>query len=154
LPAFTQVIRESGPLIAIWILATPAILWSADRFPLAGPRWPRRLALHAALATAFIVVTNVAIRVPSALLADGGSWHRLYVSTARGLVAWFHFAFLTYFLIVALGQLRAWSRDRVAHETRAAVLRAELTDSRLRALQMQLHPHFLYNALNAATSLV
>lgn len=154
LPGFADVVRHSGPLIAIWILATPAILWSADRFPLAGPRWPRRLALHSALATAFIIVTNVAIRVPSALVADGGSWHRLLVSTVRGLVAWFHFAFLTYFLIVALGQLRAWARERAANEAKAAGLRAELTESRLRALQMQLHPHFLYNALNAATSLV
>jgi two-component sensor histidine kinase len=43
------------------------------------------------------------------------------------------------------------SRER---EGRAAVLEAQLTEARLNALQAQLHPHFLFNALNAISTLL
>jgi two-component sensor histidine kinase len=43
------------------------------------------------------------------------------------------------------------SRER---EGRAAVLEAQLTKARLNALQAQLHPHFLFNALNAISTLL
>jgi two-component sensor histidine kinase len=43
------------------------------------------------------------------------------------------------------------SRER---EGRAAVLEAQLTKARLSTLQAQLHPHFLFNALNAISTLL
>jgi hypothetical protein len=43
------------------------------------------------------------------------------------------------------------SRER---EGRAAALEAQLTKARLNALQAQLHPHFLFNALNAISTLL
>jgi hypothetical protein len=42
-------------------------------------------------------------------------------------------------------------RDR---ERKASELARSLAEARLSALQMQLHPHFLFNALNAATALI
>jgi two-component system, LytTR family, sensor kinase len=39
-------------------------------------------------------------------------------------------------------------------EGRAAALEAQLTAARLNALQAQLHPHFLFNALNAISTLL
>ena len=43
------------------------------------------------------------------------------------------------------------SRER---ERRAVALEAQLTAARLNALQAQLHPHFLFNALNAISTLL
>jgi two-component sensor histidine kinase len=43
------------------------------------------------------------------------------------------------------------SRER---ERKASVLESQLTAARLRALQAQLHPHFLFNALNAISTLL
>jgi sensor histidine kinase YesM len=43
------------------------------------------------------------------------------------------------------------SRER---EGREAALQAQLTKARLNALQAQLHPHFLFNALNAISTLL
>ena len=150
-PWFGQLFRSDAGMVALWVAATPLVLWSAARFPLLdAERWPRHLALHAALATAFIVLSNGA---GCALRTDAGlaAWGRC---TERVLLYWFHYAFLTYFLIVALGQLAAWAAERRSHRAHAAELRAQLSDAQLRALQMQLQPHFLYNALNSATGLV
>ncbi|HWZ58985.1 MAG TPA: histidine kinase [Gemmatimonadaceae bacterium] len=70
---------------------------------------------------------------------------------ARG---WLLFDLITYAaLIAATFAVQHWRRSR-AHELRAAQLTAELTRSRLRALQMQLHPHFLFNTLNTVAMLI
>jgi LytS/YehU family sensor histidine kinase len=45
-------------------------------------------------------------------------------------------------------------RELKYHQLRAANLQAAWTHSRLQALRMQLNPHFLFNTLNAAVSLV
>jgi sensor histidine kinase YesM len=48
-------------------------------------------------------------------------------------------------------QLHRESKER---ERRAEALEAQLTAARLSALQAQLHPHFLFNALNAISTLL
>ncbi|HKG91340.1 MAG TPA: histidine kinase [Gemmatimonadaceae bacterium] len=152
-PWFAPLFRSELGMVALWVAATPLILWSAARFPLAGERWLRHLALHAVLATIFIVASNAAgcaVRISMAA-SPAMSWPQC---TERVLLFWFHYAFLTYFLIVALGQLGAWAAERRSHREHAAVMRAQLSAAQLHALQMQLQPHFLYNALNSATGLV
>ena len=53
-------------------------------------------------------------------------------------------------LIYLFDHFRA-AQDR---ETRMAHLQTELTKARLRALESQLHPHFLFNALNTVSSVM
>ena len=45
-------------------------------------------------------------------------------------------------------------RRSLERERRAATLEAQLSQARLNALQAQLHPHFLFNALNAISTLL
>ena len=154
-PGFSDAFRSNLGLVVTWLVATPVILWSAVRYPVLGDHWARHLAAHVTAATAFIVASNgVACAIGVASLGHAlppGAWSSC---TARALVAWFHYAMLVYFLIVALGQLGAWAAERRAHRTHAAELRAQVSDAQLRALQSQLYPHFLYNALNTVTGLV
>jgi two-component system, LytTR family, sensor kinase len=56
-------------------------------------------------------------------------------------------------LVVALEGWRAW-KNYEAERTRATELERQLAVSRLDALRMQLHPHFLFNALNALAGLI
>jgi hypothetical protein len=51
-------------LIAMWAFATPAILRAARRFPLCAGTVLRHGALHALFAIAFVLATNIVIRVP------------------------------------------------------------------------------------------
>jgi two-component system, LytTR family, sensor kinase len=70
---------------------------------------------------------------------------------ARG---YFLFNMLIYAALVG-GTLAMEHRRRAQrHELAAAHLTAQLSQAQLRALRMQLHPHFLFNALNTVSMLV
>lgn len=56
-------------------------------------------------------------------------------------------------IIIAIHAFRFYQSYREG-ERKASILRAQLADSQLRALQMQLHPHFLFNALHSIGSLI
>src|SRR5688500_11629197 len=45
-------------LLLLWGIATPAIIWSAERLPIERARWLPRVLVHGAIATAFIVALN------------------------------------------------------------------------------------------------
>ena len=59
-----------------------------------------------------------------------------------------------YWAIVSIAHAFRFSRRSQERERRALELEARLSDARLEALRMQLHPHFLFNTLNAISTLV
>jgi two-component sensor histidine kinase len=61
---------------------------------------------------------------------------------------------LAYASLVGLAHTVHFHRRSKERERRTAVLEAQLTQARLNALQAQLHPHFLFNALNAISTLL
>jgi two-component system, LytTR family, sensor kinase len=79
------------------------------------------------------------IVVPSLDLEPHGFW--LYTR------AWLRIDLITYVAVV--GALLA-----AEHWRRRQQLDAELSQARLRALQMQVHPHFLFNTLNTISMLI
>jgi len=95
-PLGRELFRADRWLLLLWALAVPAILWSARRRPLAAPFSAKNLALHVAVATLFIVATNVVIRLPGdpSLVARG---------TALGLARFYPAALIVYLVIVAVG---------------------------------------------------
>jgi LytS/YehU family sensor histidine kinase len=61
---------------------------------------------------------------------------------------------LAYVSLVGLAHAAHYYGRFRERERRAAALEAQLAKARLSALQAQLHPHFLFNALNAISTLV
>lgn len=59
-----------------------------------------------------------------------------------------------YFAVLAAGYAREYFLRNQERQREAAELRAQLADARLEALRAQLHPHFLFNTLNAISALV
>jgi two-component system, LytTR family, sensor kinase len=59
-----------------------------------------------------------------------------------------------YWIIVSIVHAVAYHRKSEERERRAAELEATLAETRVHALRMQLHPHFLFNTLNAISTLV
>jgi two-component system LytT family sensor kinase len=61
---------------------------------------------------------------------------------------------LIYGILVSVCQAVLWSRRAGEREHRALVAETRFAQARLAALQMQLNPHFLFNALNGLSTLI
>ena len=59
-----------------------------------------------------------------------------------------------YWVVVSIVQALTFYRRSQERERTALELEARLTDAKLQALRAQLHPHFLFNTLNAVSTLV
>ena len=70
------------------------------------------------------------------------------------LVKTWHFNILVFWVIVAVTHAIDYSRMYRERELSAAELATHLARAQLRALQMQLNPHFLFNTLHAISSLM
>jgi two-component system, LytTR family, sensor kinase len=65
-----------------------------------------------------------------------------------------HLTVLTYWAIVAAVQYAEQHRLSRERELRAARLQTELARAQMESLKMQIHPHFLFNTLNAIAGLM
>jgi two-component system, LytTR family, sensor kinase len=136
----------------IWTLLTPVAVWLAWRFPITARNWRTRLPLHLA---ASVALTCVQLSLEAYL---GWLTHRASLSAGGALRHYFsqhsQVSLVTYWLLVAA--VTYYRQREQARETslRSATLRAELTTARLEVLRRQLHPHFLFNTLQAAITLV
>ena len=101
----TGAILSRVSIIPLWALGTPLILRSARRFPVVrngGVVIPASVAAHVMFGSLFIVLTNVLVRMPAAVSADGGiAW--LARSTMVGVAEYYPPARVVYGVIVAIG---------------------------------------------------
>ncbi len=147
----------------------PAALKVADRFPLAPGRWRRSLLVHVPASVAFVIIqlalsswlsdfALAPLTVPPGelppIFSDFGA------NLGRLVATYFTTFIAFYWLIVGAHHSfyylrRAAERDREATELALRTSRAEagLAQANLRALNMQLQPHFLFNTLNAISVL-
>jgi hypothetical protein len=139
-----------------WALATPVVLFAARRFPIGGRQTLGALGCHLLAACAIALASSAWIAAiervwnpwsVGALPPFGRLW---MVRLQNGLL---QTVFLYAGIVAADYALDA--RDRLLRqEAETARLNDQLAQAQLRALQQQLEPHFLFNALNAVTSLV
>jgi len=147
-PVFALSMVEAG----IWACLTPAILWVTRRFSPARVGWARALPVHVAvgLALSLAEVAMLVIFTP----------HMGY--TRQGRVGqFFNFLpthlqsnLLIYLVICGVREAVESYRRYRERELRASQLEATLAQTRYQVLQMQLQPHFLFNALNTVSSLM
>ncbi|NPD22563.1 sensor histidine kinase [Corallococcus exiguus] len=138
-----------------WALATPFILALGQRFRLERGVWPRSLAVLLAALVA-VMVPYVSI-IYFAARATGETW--LLESTwARMLplmmAKYSVLSLLIYGGILAIGYAVDYHRRFREGELAQAHLETRLAHAQLDALRAQLHPHFLFNTLNAISVLV
>jgi len=128
-----------------WVFATPAIFWLARRFPITEHRLLRQLSVQ--------IVSGILL-LPLLTLC-GVLLGEFFVSTLRSptvdaalsaTVIRTFYAVPTYVAVAGIGQALAYFDRYRARERLLA--RAEL-----RALEAQLNPHLLFNALNAISAL-
>ncbi|HEX9963146.1 MAG TPA: histidine kinase [Pyrinomonadaceae bacterium] len=148
--------------VYIWAPLTPLVIYLAQRFPLERNTIWRGLLIHL-FAASVISTFQIAIYtfVRQALLGDAARPFSPLRSFQNLFVAEFHINLLLYWTVVGLTQTYDYYRRYRERERRAAQLEiaaaqlaAQLAQSQLDALKMQLHPHFLFNTLNTISVLM
>lgn len=138
-----------------WLLILPFIplvVYLAERFPLDRGRWIRHLPVHIGgtvcllLVHQFLSAWLVAITQPSGSVGVIGFWIKLI--TFRMAVD----ASVYWTIVGGVHAARA-TREAGEREQAAVRLEASLSEARLEALREQLQPHFLFNSLNAVSTL-
>lgn len=140
----------------IWAALVPLIHLLVKRFPLDQENWPRSVSLHllvGILCTLLVLVLTVPVfqhfthgdpQMPQ-------TFSGLFVMHFVGGFVWYLWV---YWAIVGVCHSYEYYRKYREREERAVRLEYQLTQAELRVLKMQLHPHFLFNTLNAVSSLM
>jgi sensor histidine kinase YesM len=141
---------------AAWFALTPLVLWLGRHFPLKRGSFRKNLPAHL-LAGAMAVVLQQAIDALTIPLlgypsdAAGKTYGEIY---REFLLLNFHVNYLIYWMTVGIQNLIALYREYRERELRSAQLEGQLAQARLQMLKNQLHPHFLFNTLNAVSELI
>jgi two-component system LytT family sensor kinase len=140
-----------------WLLLgtlTPIIYYLGKRFPVTRDEWKLPLAVHLAGSLGLCVGWASLGILCGLLLHTYPAERPLEAAYFSWMLISLPFSVSIYFAV--LGCVYAFSyfveaRSREAHASR---LTAQLAEAQLRALRMQLNPHFLFNSLNALSVLV
>lgn len=154
----------------VWLAFAPLTVWLAFRFTLERGRVPLNLAVHLSACAILVMASQWTLHsfadTASGDLSGGPPpWvtrsvresetsqhppsHRSPPAAARAVLD-----VSVYAIIVSSCQTLVWSRRARERERRALEAEARLAQARLAALQMQLNPHFLFNALNGISMLI
>lgn len=146
---------------AIWALLTVPVVWLVHRFTISSSQRAPRLLLFLAVGVVLAILVDTIVsqfRVHLLPPPPGRPPRGMFTNIIR-------FEFLDDFMVYLAVLGAALARDyflryqaRLEETTRlqsqAARLEAQLAEARLDALRTQLNPHFLFNTLNAVSTLV
>jgi two-component system, LytTR family, sensor kinase len=139
----------------VWALLSIVVLKLARRFPLEGKEWAICLAIHlcGSLVTsvAYIFVRAGLATLQSHLRGQSADFLEAFSSL---LIKTLFFNALIYWVIVSVAHALNYYRRYRERELRASELERNLTAAKLKTLQMQLNPHFLFNTLHAISALM
>ncbi|MGH7513628.1 MAG: sensor histidine kinase [Gemmatimonadales bacterium] len=149
-PAAAALALAQALLLAVpWVLLTPPVVVLVGRIPWIQGRRARAVAAHLGLALLLSLVDGAWSWTATGWLGQPRPASALMWYLGRVDQALFLYAFLA-----ATSVARRRLRDLDAIILRAARLETRLLDARLHVLSLQLHPHFLFNTLNAVSELV
>ena len=149
-PAAAALTLAQALLLALpWILLTPPVLAQIERMGWVPGRRARIVAAHLGVALGLSLIDGAWSWAATGWLGLPRPASALLWYLGRVDQTVFLYAFLT-----GAGVARCRLRDLDAVALRAARLEARLLDARLHVLSLQLHPHFLFNTLNAVSELV
>jgi len=144
-----------------WALLAPIVLYLGRRFPFERGRWTRSIPVHL---VAVLVVTFLHVLISrwlaghvTAAFWDGPmsapklTWWQL---VWREYFHSFDWEMMTYWAIILFHYAAEYYGQAQDRTLRNAQLETRLAEAQLQALQRQLHPHFLFNTLNAISALM
>ena len=151
-PSLLGLLVFMAPSYLVWFASVPLIVRVLTRrFAFSSGRLLRSGAVHL-VASIVIGLATQAVDTATMLRAEPTM---PFLPTLLGMArVWILWAMFTYwFFIVMVLAVRHYTTSR-ARQQRATELAAAVARSQLAVLRTQLHPHFLFNALNSISSLV
>jgi signal transduction histidine kinase len=150
---WTTALAFSLPRWYSWAVLAPAVVWT-DRRLLAHRPLAWRVTLHVPLGVAWTLLA-IALRLVTRPLRGSPPVENVWPFFLER----FYWDLLIYAVIAGVAIARDYVaqvrlRERQAHDLalQAAELERRLMEARLQALRAQLHPHFLFNALNTISA--
>jgi LytS/YehU family sensor histidine kinase len=138
----------------LWAVLTPVVLRLAKRFPIERKKWLPNSLLHLSCAM-LLACIEVALFVVVTPYVGLPPIRNTFIANYAAIFAIdFHFDLLTYAGVLGVTQILDYYHKYQERELRASQLQTQLAEAQLGALRMQLHPHFLFNTLNAIVVLV
>ena len=134
-----------GNMGSAWLWIPPSILalWVVDRWPLERDAWPRRLGVYAVASAAVCLFRAVAV----VLLNEWMVWYTELPGFGEIMITSIINNLLLFWMLLAVGHALVYARRYRERDE-------QLARAQLNALRMQLHPHFLFNALNTVNAYV
>jgi len=136
-------------------LMAPVIMELATRFQVGRGGWRVAIPVHIAGAFTYSIVHTAAMFGARIALMNGeppsrGWWWAAQTEYLKQL----DWLLMTYLFLVGLAHALAYRKESEEQALDSAHLQTRLVEARLQALQRQLHPHFLFNTLNAIAGLM
>ncbi|HEY9478436.1 MAG TPA: histidine kinase [Gemmatimonadaceae bacterium] len=140
----------------IWVALTPFIFAASRRWQLEGEATRTTRALRTVVLVAASVVFALLHSVLSAVvdLAFGAARAPIPLAVREHVGAYFVSGLVVCAAIIAVYHAVDYYRRYRSRELRASHLGVQLAQTRLQLLRTQLQPHFLFNTLNAVSSLM
>src|SRR6266481_214390 len=154
---FVSALRLNLVQFYLWAILSPLIFRFSRRFPIEfRPLNLRNLLLYFPALISFAGIHQV-IHL-AVLWSITPRWRRQFPALIDCYRAYFGFGFyidlIIALLIVIAAHALLYYQNFRASELAQSSLKAQLAQAQLRALKMQLHPHFLFNTLHSISSLV
>lgn len=134
----------------VWAPLLVVAIWLTDRWPIRSAADARRMLLHGAAAAAAPFAWGAVAYYACLALVPGwepwGVW-RMYLKTFNGVL-------YVYTVVVGICHVAYWIRRDRAREVAALQAAQAATEAQLQVLALELHPHFLLNALNSVSALL
>ena len=152
-PGWQEIFWQANEWLILGAL-TPLVYWLARRYPIRPPIFGRNLLAHVGGALLLCIGWATAGASLRWVLGIGPT----HITKTQHLTNWLltTIPWGTFMYFTTLGCMHAFAYfvEAKEREAQTARLAAQVAEARLGALRMQLHPHFLFNSLNAITVLV
>ena len=140
---------------AFWAIHAPLIFILSRRFSFEGRRLTKSLLIYLSVGIVWAMLVQGLPQLLVPFFNDSAT----YTSEQfrRLLIRRFAHSFipnlLIYWLILSISLIFSYYQRYQNEKLKASQLNAQLSNARLQALQMQLHPHFLFNTLHSISAL-
>jgi two-component system LytT family sensor kinase len=158
--SWSKSLAGSCSIWLLWALFLPGIVVLSLRFPLGRPNIRLQIFIHLTACMIIVIINQVAYRTVIRLPPPPLEKQAIPIGPAvpQGKFSWVGIRIVPdtviYLLILSFSSAFANFRRSQERERRAIELEAGLAEAKIQALRMQINPHFLFNTLNAISTLV